>query len=298
METSSTSSAPATVVGSDGTRFDEGAELHAPELYRPTSTAPQVDTLADIGPAEIAFYREHGYLSVRQAYTPAEVDDAMAGLSSLVMGEKPDFKDVYFEAAARDRLPQMKAEERLDAVRKLGCFVDHEARLKAISHHAQLLSVVTRLLDDQEPEMFQDMALLKPPRIGREKPWHQDHAYFDYPLDAKIVGVWIALDEATIDNGCMQLLPGRHREGPQIHFKRRDWQICDKAVLGQESVAAPLKPGGLLLFDAKLPHGTPHNTSPNRRRALQFHYAPTGLKNAPTAERLEHFGSEGKNVSC
>jgi hypothetical protein len=93
--------------------------------------------------------------------------------------------------------------------------------------------------------MFQDMALLKPPMLGREKPWHQDHAYFDYPLGTPIVGVWIALDEATVENGCMQFLPGQHRD-PIIHFQRRDWQICDSTILGRESVAAPLKPGGIL----------------------------------------------------
>jgi len=157
--------------------------------------------------------------------------------------------------------------------------------------------VVSRLFGEREPLMFQDMALLKPPRIGREKPWHQDHAYFDYPLDTPIVGVWIALDEATVENGCMQLLPGRHRE-PLTHFQRRDWQLCDTAVLGTESVAAPLPSGGLLLFDGKLPHGTPHNTSPRRRRALQYHYRPEDAQNCPTEVRLEAFGSEGKDVTC
>ncbi len=213
------------------------------------------------------------------------------------MGEHPDFEHVVFEASARERLAEMGPDERMDVVRKIGVFEAHEPRLKAISQHAQMLSVITKLLHGRTPEMFQDMALLKPPLIGREKPWHQDHAYFDYPLDTPVVGVWIALDEATVDNGCMQILPGRHT-GPIIHFKRRDWQICDREIMGTQSVAVPLKPGGLLFFDGKLPHGTPHNTSPKRRRALQFHYAPDDIHKAPPDERLVHFGSEGKDVSC
>jgi phytanoyl-CoA hydroxylase len=96
----------------------------------------------------------------------------------------------------------------------------------------------------------------------------------------------------------MQLLPGRHREGPIIHFKKRDWQMCDDAVLGQQSVAAPLAPGGALFFDGLLPHGTPHNNSPKRRRALQFHYAPVDAVRTSDEARLAIFGSEGKNVSC
>ena len=83
-----------------------------------------------------------------------------------------------------------------------------------------------------------------------------------------------------------------------MHFQRRDWQICDNVILGTRSVAAPLPPGGMLFFDGLLPHGTPHNASANRRRALQFHYAPAGITKTTAEERMKHFGSEGKNVSC
>jgi phytanoyl-CoA hydroxylase len=226
------------------------------------------------------------------------VASALAGVVDLIMGKVPTFNGITFEAGAKAILPTLSVEQRQDAVRKVWFFVNHEARLKAISHHAKVLAAVRKLMGDREPEMFQDMCLVKPPRLGREKPWHQDHAYFDYPLGTPVVGTWIALDAATIENGCMQLLPGRHREGPIVHFQRRDWQICDNVILGTRSVAAPLPPGGMLFFDGLLPHGTPHNASANRRRALQFHYAPAGITKTTAEERMKHFGSEGKNVSC
>ncbi len=278
--------------------FDVVADLHPPELYQPAAVADGVEHLADIGPAQVAFYREHGYLVVRQAFTPAEVQAATAGLVDLIMGTRPDFKHVYFEGKAKEILPTLGPEQRQDAVRKLGVFIEFDARLKALSHHPELRRALRPLLGGAEPELFQDMALIKPPRLGREKPWHQDKAYFEYALGTPVVGVWIALDEATVENGCMQLLPGRHKEGPILHFQRRDWQICDQTILGTKSVAVPLKPGGLLLFDGMLPHGTPHNSSPKRRRALQFHYLPAGTPKVPPEERLRHFGGEGKNVSC
>jgi phytanoyl-CoA hydroxylase len=283
---------------SSAATFDEGADMHASELYSPDQLAAGVDTLDQVGPEQIAFYRENGYLVVRQAFNPVEIKAAIDGLLHLIMGGCPDFKGIWFEAKAASMLDQLAPDQRQDAVRKIAFFVDHEPRLRAISHHARLFQVLTVLLGERTPEMFQDMALIKPPRLGREKPWHQDHAYFDYTLQTPIVGTWIALDEATVENGCMQLLPGRHKEGPIVHFKRRDWQICDNQVMGQRSVAAPLKPGGMLFFDALLPHGTPHNASANRRRALQFHYAPAGVTKTTTAERLAIFGSEGKDVSC
>ena len=75
--------------------FDLGVELHAPELYQPLeNTVPYVATLDDIGPREIAFYREHGYIAVREAFTPAEVDAALAGLVDLIMGKNPAFTGI------------------------------------------------------------------------------------------------------------------------------------------------------------------------------------------------------------
>lgn len=279
--------------------IDPGADMHAPELYQPVGAGFGVEHFENIGPAEIGHYHEQGYLIVRQAFNPAEVRDALQGLVDLIMGKNPEFTSIMFEAKAQAILPTLGVDARQDAVRKIMFFVEHEPRLKAISHHAKLLQTVHTLLGARAPQMFQDMALIKPPRLGREKPWHQDNAYFNYPLGTPVVGVWIALDEATIENGCMQFLPGQHKTGPKIHFQRRDWQICDTDILGQRSVAAPLKPGGLLFFNGLLPHGTPHNASEKRRRALQFHYAPAdAAQNPDSEERLRHFGSEGKDVTC
>jgi phytanoyl-CoA hydroxylase len=279
--------------------IDHGSEMHDSELYQPAGEGFGVERFEDIGPEEIKHYNEQGYLIVRQAFTEKEIQAAKQGLMDLIMGKNPDYTGVMFEAKAQDILPTLSLEERQDAVRKLMAFVEFDARLKAISHHPKLLQSIRTLLGNRDSQMFQDMALLKPPRLGREKPWHQDKAYFNYPLDTPVVGVWIALDEATIDNGCMQFLPGQHRKGPQIHFQKRDWQICDTQIMGQRSTAAPLQPGGMLLFSGLLPHGTPHNASGKRRRALQYHYAPADVSTLPdNDERLMHFGSEGKDVTC
>ena len=186
---------------------------------------------------------------------------------------------------------------RQDYVRKFFNFVAFAPHMKALSEHTALLDVVSRVIGAQ-PTLFQDMALLKPPRIGREKPWHQDHAYFDLPLDTPVLGVWIALDRATTANGCMTVIPGSHRRGPVVHFQRRDWQICDTHVDNRGALAVPLEPGGCLLFSSLMHHGTPTNTASERRRALQFHYAPAGAVRISTAQRMAVFGAEGKSVTC
>lgn len=279
-------------------KYDPGAEMHDPDLYHHDSLAEKVDGLENLTDEHFDFYRENGYLAIENAFTPDEVEAGLAGLMHLIMGGNPEFDGIMFEAKAQEILDTLGPEARQDAVRKLMYFVDYDDRLKHLSHHPKLIGLVERLFGEKAV-MFQDMALLKPPRMGREKPWHQDHAYFDFPLETRVAGVWIALDEATVENGCMRVLAGQHRSGPVIHFKRRDWQICDTDVKGRSGVvAAPLKPGGLLLFDGLLPHGTPHNNSPARRRALQFHYRNASSQKWSQEERLAVFGSEGKDVEC
>lgn len=273
-------------------------EMHDPRLYTRREVVQGIrggfDAVTD---AHIEQYQQLGFLSIEEAFTPAEVQDGIAGLLDLIGGRKPDFKSIQFEAAARERLDTLTLDERQDAVRKLMWFTPHDARLMAMATHPKLLRVVKQILDSDTVTMFQDMALLKPPRLGREKPWHQDKAYFNIDVRERVVGVWIALDEATIDNGCMHLMPQMPRE-PHLHFQRRDWQICDTELLGQTCVAAPLKPGGALLFDGLLVHGTPHNNSNQRRRAVQYHYHAHKFETVPNESRLALFGSEGKAVTC
>ena len=266
-------------------------------LYEACATAQTNMGFDAIDDTAIAAYREQGYLAVTGAFTAAEVEAAQAALTDLIARGMPPSGYIQFEPSVQEIVPTLSAEQRQDAVRKLMSFVAFAPPLAALAAHPRLIELVNRLLG-APAALFQDMALLKPPHLGSEKPWHQDHAYFDFPLGTPIVGVWIALDEATLDNGCMHLLSGGHRAGPRLHFQRRDWQICDTEMCGQRSVAVPLPPGGCLFFDGLLPHGTPPNRSPQRRRAVQFHYRPADAHPTTREERLAHFGSEGKHVSC
>jgi len=278
-------------------QIDGGQTEHAPELYAEVGIAESLDGLDAIDDAALARYAVDGYLAIENAFTPAEIEAAKQGMTDLVMGRHEGFTGIVYESKARGLLPSLSSEDRLDAVRKFAWFVDYSPQLHTLAYHPKLLPVLERILR-ATPHLFQDMALIKPPRIGREKPWHQDHAYFDYALGTPVVGVWVALDEATVENGCMRLLPGRHRDGPILHFQKRDWQICDHEIMGTKPVAVPLRPGGLMLFDGLMPHGTPTNHSQKRRRAVQFHYAPESAKKGSSEQRLAVFGAEGKNVTC
>ncbi len=278
--------------------FDTEVTPHAPDLYDYADIAETIDSLDSITAADIAQYHEQGFLAVRNAFSSEEIQSALAGLADLVAGRVPEFQNIQFRAGVQNNLDSLNFEERMNAVRRLLYFVDYEPRTNAIAHHPKLLALINRLLCT-EGHMFQDMALIKPPN-GREKPWHQDHAYFELTPETKVVGVWIALDAAGIENGCMRVMPGWHQRERFFHFQIRDLQICDPQMEGLQAdrVAVPLPPGGCLIFDSYLPHGTPSNVTATRRRALQFHYTATDAQKITADERVAIWGGKANNIAC
>ena len=246
---------------------------------------------------DINYFHQYGYLVIEDGFSQEEIKSALEGMVYLMDGNNPDFKAIQFEPKLAKAKDEMNPNERRDAIRKIFNYVSHEPRLNAIAEHAGLLGVLQRIMDDT-PSLFQDMALVKPPRFGSEKPWHQDLAYFNLQKSTTVVGVWIALDEATAENGCMHIIPGSHIEGPMIHFKRRDWQICDTDVPVARDTVVPLQPGGCLFWHGLTHHGSPANQTEKRRRALQLHYKPESSEEISTQDRMDVYGSDGKDVDC
>ena len=276
---------------------DTGENPAPADLYASDTTAETIARIADIGQPQIDFFHREGYLAIDQVFDAKQVEQAGSAIDELIDGGNPDFRGVQFEAGIGTKnAGQMGPEQRRRAVRKLMNFVDFDVRLKALAEDAGIITLLERLMGEP-PLIFQEMALLKGPG-GREKPWHQDCAYFDLPLGTTVVGVWIALDEATPQNGCLHVMPGTHREGPVEHFKVRDWQICDTQIQRKRDLVVPLPAGGCLLWHGMLHHCSPTNLSDSRRRALQFHYKPQGAGKTSTEERMQLFGGEVRGAQC
>ena len=268
------------------------------ELYSFDTVANSISGgFSSVSDTDISYFHQHGYLVIEDAFSAEEIQDALNGMVYLMDGNNPDFRAIQFEPTLAKQKDEMDADERRDAIRKIFNFVSHEPRLNALAAHTGLIGVLERIMDDT-PVLFQDMALVKPKLFGSEKPWHQDCAYFNLEEGTTVVGVWIALDEATPENGCMHIIPGSHNEGPMIHFKRRDWQICDTHVPIARDTMVPLQPGGCLFWHGLTHHGSPVNQSELRRRALQFHYKPASSGSVTTQERMDVYGSDGKDVEC
>ncbi len=156
-------------------------------------------------------------------------------------------------------------------VRKFHNVIEAAPAVEAMAlTHPKVRAVLDALIG-REALMTQNMALVKPPG-GVAKPWHQDDAYFVIAPLSAVCGVWIALDDAGVENGCMQVWPGGHHVGALRHYHADDCEIVPDRLVNEHTVAVPLPPGGAIFFSGLLPHQTPVNSSNTRRRALQFHY--------------------------
>jgi phytanoyl-CoA hydroxylase len=249
---------------------------------------------------DLAFYREQGYLALEGMFTAEEVESYKAALADVIHGRVGKDKKLYIqeEPYYKEGGSDERAVDDVELrVRKVFYFVQIEPRLASAGNHPRMMNLIDQLIEP-EHRMIQDMALLKPPFHGSEKPWHQDTAYFDWTPLGGIIGVWIALDEATVENGCMQVIPGTHLLGPTPHYHLRDCQIVDERVNVDRAVVVPLKPGGVLFFSGLIHHGTPPNVSGDRRRALQFHYAAANCRNMTFKEHAELFNEGGAYAGC
>ncbi|MBM3601190.1 MAG: phytanoyl-CoA dioxygenase family protein [Alphaproteobacteria bacterium] len=249
---------------------------------------------------EVASYRRDGYVVVSQLIGPKLVAAGIDAISGLASGRLSRVStEIFFEPGVD--ASRLRAEESQDHIRKFARFVDDSPALHAVAMSRRLHSILDQLLG-QGRVLFQDMALIKPPRIGGAKLWHQDASYFRVSDPNLIVGVWIALDPATRENGCMEVIPGSHLDGPAIHLPDVDVNQCtirpDQLRL-RDRAPIEMAPGDALIFHALLHHYTAPNQSSQRRRAVQFHYHQLGMQWTSLDAHRRHFHDEfGAYAGC
>lgn len=245
---------------------------------------------------QLSRYKEQGYLALENVLDSNEIEAAREGFSSLLReytfnSEEMEFRppkptkgnegNASFQAKESKFMiqfepgytPNPKEFKEMELhVRKFMWFEDTLPIFQKICyHHSKISQILNAILGDSHT-LYQSMALIKPPHGGIEKPWHQDNAYFSVENLDQIAGVWIALDDASPENGCMHVLPGGHRLGPMRHHHTTDCEIVEGKFDDSKAVPIPLKAGGALFFHGNLPHFTPINNSDQRRRAIQYHY--------------------------
>jgi phytanoyl-CoA hydroxylase len=144
----------------------------------------------------------------------------------------------------------------------------------------RVLDLVRPILGTDEVSCFLSQFIFKNPGAWGQ-PWHQDSLYFPFEPARPVVGVWLAVTDATLDNGCLHVVPGSNHEPIVVHVPDRRpganhgyFEIIDHDMSASEPVL--MQAGDLLVFDSHLMHRSTDNVSDGIRAAMVYHYAATG----------------------
>jgi phytanoyl-CoA hydroxylase len=252
-----------------------------------------------ISEQQIAEYRDTGFLVLEnfasesdcdclraraeelvQEFDPAEVvsifstreQNRIADEYFLGSGDKIRF---FFEENAFNADGTLKYEKE-KSINKIGhALHDLDPVFDRFSRSQKLKELATAL-GFEDSLLLQSMYIFKQPNIGGEVSCHQDSTFlYTEPID--IVGLWFALEDATIENGCLWAIPGGHRRGLKSRWVRSrndgmEFEIYDKEPWPEdELVPLEVKKGSLILLPGLLPHRSFENRSPHSRHAYTLH---------------------------
>jgi len=142
------------------------------------------------------------------------------------------------------------------------------------SHSAGIKKLIAEL-KIEDPRLIQSMYIFKQPKIGGEVTCHQDSTFL-YTEPINIAGLWVALEDATIENGCLWAIPGGHRLGPKSRWIRTSegmrFDVFDDRPWPEDQlVPLEVTRGTLIVLHGLLPHKSLANRSAKSRHAYTLH---------------------------
>lgn len=222
-------------------------------------------------------WHRDGFFVVRSLFdeaTCAALLDAAVDVART-MPDQPEAPLVPI-AEGRVRAGAAQPEESLAKVFR----VHRRAPFDTVHRDPRVLDHVASVLGD-ELDLFLSQFIFKWPQAYGQ-PWHQDSFYFPFEPDRQ-VGVWLAVNRATVENGCLWVLPGSHTEPVHEHVAddrpnatQAYTKIVDHDMSGE--VPVEMETGDVLFFDSHLMHRSTDNESDELRAAYVVHYATAGTK--------------------
>ncbi len=230
-----------------------------------------------------AAYARDGFLMLEDFVPLANCDALQARAAELVQRFDPGPARTVFSTADQAHARDAYFRESGEAIRFF--FEDDARTLNKIGHalhdldpvfdrvsRAPRMKALVEALGVARPLLLQSMYLFKQPLVGGEVDWHQD-ATFLHTEPSSVVGLWIALDDATRDNGCLVALAGAHRGTLRRRFTRDGamHKLDDTPWPNVEPVALEARRGTLVVLHGLLPHASAANRSPHPRHAYSLH---------------------------
>lgn len=217
-------------------------------------------------------YDDNGFLVVESLFSDDELTGVRQRIDALIAD--PDSRP---DGVGVGREGDTKAETKgTGDVRGASFLVRFVPFFQDFARTPKLLEHARGVLGSARVKVFRDQALFKPPH-GQAKPLHQDQSYFVVEPEDDLVTAWIALDEATLENGCMTYVPGSHKHGifPITPDPERPvHHIPDTGDLElPEAVHCPVPAGSVIFHHGCTLHASADNDTDTWRKALILHFA-------------------------
>jgi ectoine hydroxylase-related dioxygenase (phytanoyl-CoA dioxygenase family) len=219
--------------------------------------------------ADLAVYRHTGHLTVPGLFSAAMADTVVADIQtwgeSFLAGLPVDQRAWYVDGGVTART----------VLRKLDNPHHHREAVRELARTPALVDAVEAMIGPGVSVYFSQI-FFKPPEGGGPKPAHQDNYYFG-PNDLEgVVTAWVALDDATLENGCLYFGEGSNRGPVYPHEAPPDepynLQLPAAVLARQPMTPAPVMKGGVSFHHGNTIHQSAPNLSTRWRRACALHY--------------------------
>ena len=232
---------------------------------------------------ELEQWDKNGYFVRHGVFTEAENVLLTQVADAIALGKIP-FPDhrIFQNALVRDGKVEASGIHAMHSIHQMNLY---SAEFLERTRDPRLTDPVVDILG---PDILglNSLYIWKPPKIGLGFPWHQDRWYTRPQfITETTVGTWTAIDPATVENGCLYVIPGSHKTGILEHIELEGSQQQEfRQAVGakdEDGVAVEIPPGSVIFFDNRILHKSTDNNTEGFRRSNIAHYISAKTERVP-----------------